>query len=204
MGVAGFVNGLTRALRSVNCDGRWGAALLGCWALLLLPALAGEPGRLQLRYDRTGLAHGEWWRLLSAHVVHLNARHALINCVGLTLMWALFAREYSAGRWLAVVLAAALAIDAGLWLVDSTVPWYVGSSGALHGVMAAGVIAQLRRREASGSILAALLIAKLAYEHWVGALPLSGSGHVVVDAHLYGVIGGAATAAFLRPQGRQL
>ena len=37
------------------------------------------------------------------------------------------------------------AIDTGLWLRDSTVAWYVGSSGALHGVMAAGTLAHLRR-----------------------------------------------------------
>jgi len=32
-----------------------------------------------------------------------------------------------------------------------------------------------------------------------GALPFSGSDPVVVSAHLYGVIGGAAAAAFLKP-----
>jgi rhomboid family GlyGly-CTERM serine protease len=199
MGVTGFVNGLSGALKSVNCDGRRGLALLGCCALLLLPGLAGEPGRVLLRYDRAALAHRQWWRLLSAHVVHLSVRHALLNCLGLVLLWVLFLRDYTPRRWLAVVLAAALAIDAGLWLCDSTVLWYVGSSGVLHGVMAAGALAQLRRGELTGWLLAGLLIAKLAYEHSVGALPLSGSAAVVVDAHLYGVLGGAAAAAFLKP-----
>ena len=37
-----------------------------------------------------------------------------------------------------------------------------------------------------------LLAAKLRYEQGVGALPFSGSDPVVVDAHLYGVAGGAA------------
>jgi hypothetical protein len=48
-------------------------------------------------------------------------------------------------------------------------------------------------------VLAGLLAVKLAYEHWLGALPFSGSDVVVVSAHLYGVIGGAAVAAFLKP-----
>jgi membrane associated rhomboid family serine protease len=91
-----------------------------------------------------------------------------------------------------------VAIDAGLWLLDSTVQWYVGSSGALHGIMAAGALAHLRRREPDGWILAGFVVAKLTWEHWVGPLPLAG-GVVVVDAHLYGVIGGAAVAAFLKP-----
>src|SRR6266853_1106133 len=43
------------------------------------------------------------------------------------------------------------------------------------------------------------LAVKLAYEHWLGALPFSGSDPVVVSAHLYGVTGGATVAAFLKP-----
>jgi membrane associated rhomboid family serine protease len=90
------------------------------------------------------------------------------------------------------------AIDAGLVLWDSTLRWYVGSSGALHGVMAAGALAHLRRRERDAWLLAAFLVGKLAWEQGVGALPLSGSDPVVVDAHLFGAVGGLAAAAFLK------
>ncbi len=189
-----------RVLRALNCDGRPGLLLLGGCVLLLLPTLAGEPARLLLRYDREALAAGQWWRLLSAHVIHLDIRHALLNDLGFALMWALFARDYTVRQWVAVVLGSIMAIDAGLWVCDSTVLWYVGSSGALHGVMAAGALAHIRRRERTGALLAAALVAKLAYEHWVGALPFSGSPMVVVSAHLYGVIGGSAVAALMRPR----
>jgi rhomboid family GlyGly-CTERM serine protease len=194
------VNRVHVALKSLNCDGRRGVALACACLLLLTPTLGGEPGRQLLRYDRSGLAAGQWWRLLSAHLVHLDLRHALLNSVGLVLMWALFARDYSPRAWLAIVVGAIAAIDAGLWLGDSTVLWYVGSSGALHGVMAAGALAHLRNRERDGWVLAGLLAVKLVYEHWVGALPFSGSDPVVVDAHLYGVLGGGAVAAFLKPR----
>lgn len=192
------MNHVHRLLKSLNCDGLWGVALLASCAALLLVDLSGEQGRILLRYDRAALADGEAWRLLTAHVVHLDLRHALLNGCGLVLMWALFARDYTGRQWLLVVLGAVVAIDAGLWLLDSTVQWYVGSSGALHGIMAAGALAHLRRREPDGWLLAGFLMAKLAWEHWVGPLPLAG-GVVVVDAHLYGVIGGAAVAAFLKP-----
>lgn len=192
------MNHVHRLLKSLNCDGLWGLALLATVAALVLIDLAGEHGRILLRYDRAALAGGEAWRLLTAHLVHLDLRHALLNGCGLGLMWALFARDYTGRQWLLVVLGAVFAIDAGLWLLDSTVQWYVGSSGALHGIMAAGALAHLRRGEPEGWILAGFLAAKLAWEHWVGPLPLAG-GAVVVDAHLYGVIGGAAVAAFLKP-----
>lgn len=192
------MNHVHRVLKSLNCDGTSGFALLGACVALLLVGLTGEQGRLLLRYDRAALAGGQAWRLLTAHLVHLDLRHTLLNGCGLALMWALFARDYAVRQWLLVILGAIAAIDAGLWLCDSTVQWYVGSSGVLHGGMAAGVLAQLRRREAHGWVLAGLLAAKLIWEQWVGPLPLSG-GVVVVDAHLYGVIGAAAVAAFLKP-----
>jgi len=198
MGVGYLRDRVHGALASLNCDGRRGIALLSACLLLLLLTLPGDSARRALRYDRTGLAAGEYWRLLSAHLVHLDVRHALLNSLGLALMWALFARDYSPRQWLAIVLASIAAIDVGLWFGDSTVLWYVGSSGALHGVMAAGTVAHLRAGERDGWILAALLVAKLAYEQWAGALPLSGSDPVVVDAHLYGVLGGALMAACLK------
>ena len=188
-----------RLLRSLNCDGRLGLALLGACAVLLLPALTGEAGRALLRYDRGALAAGQWWRLLTAHLVHLDIRHTLLNCLGLALLWALFARDYSPRQWLRIALGAMAAIDAGLWC-NSTLLWYVGSSGALHGVMAAGALAHVRRGERDGWVLAGLLAVKLAYEHWLGALPFSGLDTVVVSAHLYGALGGAAVAAFLKPR----
>jgi len=174
--------------------------LAAACASLALPELAGETGRLTLRYDRAGLAAGQWWRLLTAHFVHLNLAHALLNILGLVLLWALFARDYSPGRWALIVLASMAAIDAGLWLGSPDLAWYVGASGVLHGVMAAGTWAHLRRSEFDGWILALFLIGKLAYEQFMGAMPFSaGLGSVVVDAHLYGALGGLAAALYNRP-----
>jgi rhomboid family GlyGly-CTERM serine protease len=185
-------------LRALNCDSAYGRALLAACALLLLITLTGETGRALLRYDREALAHGELWRLVTAHLVHLDLRHALLNCLGLLLMWALFARDYTPRQWLIIVLGSMAVIDVGLAVWDSTLRWYVGSSGALHGAMAAGTLAHLRRGERDGWLLAAFLVAKIAWEQGVGALPLSGSDPVVVDAHLLGAAGGLAAAAFLK------
>ncbi|HYB64019.1 MAG TPA: rhombosortase [Steroidobacteraceae bacterium] len=189
---------MTRILRALNCDAAWGRALLAACALLVLITLTGDTGRELLRYDRAALGHGELWRLISAHLVHLDLHHALLNCLGLLLMWALFARDYTPRQWLLILLGSMAVIDAGLALWDSTLRWYVGSSGALHGAMAAGTLAHLRRRERDGWLLAAFLAGKIVWEQSHGALPLSGSDPVVVDAHLFGAAGGLAAAAFLK------
>ena len=201
MQVHGPVTTFRRVLTSLNCDGKFGIGLLIACAVLLLPELGGDAGRALLRYDRTGLAAGQYWRLLTAHVVHLDLEHAALNSLGLVLMWALFARDYKPGQWALILLSAITAIDAGLWLRDSTVEWYVGSSGVLHGVMAAGTLAHLRRRDLDGWLLAAFIIVKVAYEQHTGALPFADSGaRVIVDAHLFGALGGIAVALVLKPR----
>ncbi len=190
--------GLPGVLKSLNGDRAYGWALLAACALLALLELGGDPLRNAWSYQRSAIAAGQWWRVLTAHFVHLDAGHALLNGLGLVLMWALFARDYSPLRWAAIYLVSALSISAGLWFFDPQVEWYVGASGALHGVMAAGTVAHLRRRDLDGWILAVFIIAKLSYEQFAGAMPFSGSAHTLVDAHLFGAIGGLAIALLLQ------
>src|SRR4051794_41129757 len=189
-------------LRSLNGDRAYGLALIGVCALLAALEAGGDPVRNALSYDREALAAGQWWRALTAHFVHLDAAHAALNGMGVVLMWALFARDYSPLRWLAIYLCSALCISVGLWLWDPAVTNYVGASGALHGVMVAGTVAHLRRRDLDGWILAVFIVVKLAYEQFSGALPFSSSGNTIVDAHLYGAASGLALACFLRPRPR--
>jgi rhomboid family GlyGly-CTERM serine protease len=192
------MSGLGQLLKSLNCDRAYGWALLAACLVLAAPEIGGDPVRALLRYERSGLAQGEWWRLLTAHFVHLDAEHAFLNGLGVILMWALFARDYSPLRWLAIYLFSSLFISAGLWIFDAEVEWYVGASGALHGVMTAGTLAHLRRRDLDGWILATFIVAKLAYEQFAGSMPFAGDSNTLVDAHLYGAIGGLTLAGFLR------
>ncbi|HEV2322134.1 MAG TPA: hypothetical protein VGT42_07200, partial [Gammaproteobacteria bacterium] len=71
---------------------------------------------------------------------------------------------------------------------------YVGISGALDTLWAAGALALIRRRDRFGWVLAVFLLLKLGYEQLFGALPFStatSGGPVIVDAHLYGAFAGA-------------
>jgi hypothetical protein len=64
--------------------------------------------------------------------------------------------------------------------------------------MSAGTLAHLRRRDLDGWILAVFVTGKLAYEQFSGALPFADSPDTLVDAHLYGAVGGVVLALFLR------
>lgn len=172
--------------------GRW------FWLLLILLTLdavlgLGDSFGALLRYDRGAIAGGGWWRLLTAHLVHLDVHHLVLNELGLVLMWALFAQDYDADEWCAIVLAGALAISSGLWWLSPKVVWYVGASGVLHSVMAAGAARHLAQGSWDRWILTLGLAIKLAWEQWGGHnAPL-----IVVDAHLYGAACGFALGAAL-------
>jgi rhomboid family GlyGly-CTERM serine protease len=125
--------------------------------------------------------------------VHLDVHHLILNELGLVLVWSLFAADYDAVEWLVIVLAGALAISSGLWWWSPRVAWYVGASGILHTVMAAGAARHLIERAWDRWILILGLGVKLAYEQFGGhEQPL-----VVVDAHLYGALCGFIVGAAL-------
>lgn len=174
----------------------WLHGLIGL--VLLLMGLFGKNAAESFRYARAEVLDGEVWRLLTGHLVHGSVQHLLLNLTGLALIAALFAREYSVREWLIILLASIIAIDLAFVFYQPQLAWYVGYSGVLHGALGAGAIAWWRRREASLALaLSVILLVKLGWEQWRGALPLSGDLPVVVDAHLYGAIGGALAASII-------
>jgi rhomboid family GlyGly-CTERM serine protease len=190
--------------RSANCDARYGAVLLAAVLLLVLLAATGDWGRSALQYEREALSHYQWWRLLSAHLVHLGWRHAWLNCAGLALLWMLFAREFTPRRWLWIAFLSAAGIDAGLWFLRPEVDWYLGASGVLHGTWAAGACAMYRRGDGFGAALLLLLIIKLVYEQQSGASLFDRDLPLVSVAHLYGALGGLIGALLPRVSAKSL
>ena len=184
-----------------------GPGLVGLIALILVVlglAAMGEPARAALRYERSGLADGDWWRLIGAHLVHLGWRHALLDLTGVALAGWLFGRLYGPLRWLWIVMLSAAAVDAGLWWLTPGLEWYVGLSGVLHGVVIAAGVALARMGERGGWLLLAAIALKLGVEQWLGPLWLTAAtagGPVVVDAHLYGACGGLLAALAPGPRG---
>ncbi|MGE5625740.1 MAG: rhombosortase [Bacillota bacterium] len=163
--------------------------------VLVCVTLAAANGalRLGLRYDRALILHGQYWRLVTGNFVHLGPGHLGEDMAGLVLLWLLFEDVLPGWRTLAVVLVGSLAVGIGLLVGDPAVDWYVGISGALDTMWAAGSLALIRRRDRFGWILALVLVTKLVYEQLLGPLPFSSvttGGSVVVDAHLYGALAG--------------
>ena len=162
--------------------------------------LLGDSGREVLAYERQAIAAGQFWRLVSAHFVHTGIPHMLLNLAGLWVVWYLVGRAISAYGWLLVWLVSIAGIDIGLWLLEPNLHWYVGLSGVLHGLIAAGLVASLKTLDLELWIVLLGLVGKLAYEQLFGSLPGSEETTgiaVIVNAHLYGAIAGALCGAML-------
>lgn len=153
-----------------------------------------------LDYQRSLIANGHWWLLLSGNFVHLGPAHLWMNLAGLVLVAALVWQHFNAWQWSILILLCSFGVGVGLWFFNPEVEGYVGFSGTLHGLIIAGTLADLRAYPRSAGILLVLVVGKLAWEQLAGALPGSESvagGMVLVDAHLYGAIGGAIIAPWL-------
>ena len=163
-------------------------------------ALFGDEGRELLKYDRLAIADGEYWRLVTGHFAHLGNTHLALNLAGLVLVWLLVGRYFTNVQWLVVVLLTLAVTSAGFWFVDQYLLWYVGLSGMLHGLLLAGAIQGFRTLPSESAIICAIVAGKLAWEQLAGPVPGSESvsgGAVVVNAHLFGAIGGVVAGGLL-------
>ncbi len=165
-------------------------------------SLGGESATLLLRFERVGIQNGEIWRLLTANFVHLGWSHALLNIAGLVLIWLLFGQRFSQTGWSIILISSLLGTTLGLLFFNPTLTWYVGLSGALHGLFIAGCIAEIKLKYRMGIVLLVILAGKILWEQFQGPLPGTSDaagGPVIVDAHLYGALAGFA-ALFLKPE----
>jgi rhomboid family GlyGly-CTERM serine protease len=186
----------------------------GCPAPLLLAtaalAVASLPGDwvVWLRYERTAVQAGQWWRLVSGQLVHLGPAHLWLNLAGLGLVWVLLLRLHPERHAWRDAVVCALGVGLGLYFFSPEIAWYVGLSGVLHGLVAVAAIAALQRDRREALLLVALLGAKLWWEQAHGPLPGSAAavgGRVVTEAHRYGALAGAALGGYelLRRRGRR-
>ena len=154
-----------------------------------------------LRYERSAVLSGEAWRLVTGHLVHADMVHLGWNVLGVLIVAFLVARDYSWRQWLVILWVSIATTDLGFLLLEPRLEWYVGFSGVLHGLMAAGLVAWLRTsRDAITWIVTGLFAAKLAWEHFAGPLPFTAASlelPVVHEAHTYGAVGGVLAGLWL-------
>ena len=160
--------------------------------------LFGDSGRTWLQYDRVAILNAEVWRLLTGQLVHLGLSHYLLNAIALILVWVAVGEYFTTRQWLIVTAVSIVGVDAGLWFFNPELIWYVGMSGFLHGVLAAGIVKGFQFLPREALLGGMVVLVKIGYEQLLGPMPgseQSAGGNVVVDSHLFGALAGLGIAA---------
>jgi rhomboid family GlyGly-CTERM serine protease len=125
-------------------EGRHGSILLP-WRTLLLVMVAlvaflhfGEAPEAWV-FDRTAIAQGESWRLVSGHWVHSDLVHAFWDITALLLLGALFESRLQ-WRLPLALLVAMVGVDVWLWWGDPALQYYCGLSGILNCLLVVGLL----------------------------------------------------------------
>lgn len=167
-------------------------------AIVLITALLVnwfDPQSYQLlAFYRDGISEFEWWRLLTANLVHTNFNHLLLNAAGLLLLWALHGFYYSTLSFLSVFILCSLGTTLAIYFLDPNLIWYAGLSGSLHGVFVWGAYWDICKGLKSGWLLLAGLWLKIGYEQISGPdenIAVLIDSKVAIDAHLFGALTGS-------------
>ncbi len=140
-----------------------------------------------------GVAHGDWWRLLTAAFLHYGPIHLGMNM--LALWW--FGRPLEAalgrGRFIGLFVASGLAGSAGALLFKPLAPT-VGASGAIFGILGAAIVLERQRTYVFGGSAMTMLVLNLAFTF---AVP-----NISIGGHLGGLAGGMLAMLALSRLGR--
>ena len=173
-------------------------------AIVSIIAFALEPlSSAHFALERSWLDESAYYQLFTGHFLHTNFIHILFNLLGLVLLWALHGDDYDTLTYLGKFILTCFLLSLCLYLFAPDITWYVGLSGAIHGVFAWGCIRDLENKLLSGWLLLVGLVLKVGNEQINGAgslMPELIDANVATDSHLYGAIIGLAIGliSFLR------
>lgn len=165
--------------------------ILAAAASLLIQFFPGW--REHLLYDRAAIAHGEWWRIWSGHLVHFGWPHLVVDAGLLLIVGWIAEKDHPRFMRTALVLMPAFISGCMFWL-EPAMARYGGLSAFNLGVLLY-IAAQGWRRDWTDwfwPAVIAIYIGELIYEYFRGG---QGGGAIRFDDPHISVATGAHLAA---------
>jgi membrane associated rhomboid family serine protease len=205
---AGQPSGISRAAKRTRTSAGAGTGtlvtrgLIGISVVVFLLQIAqagninGQAGEIWVRGSLIGgfVAEGEWWRLVTSAFIHASPIHLLFNM--LMLWWFGSALETLLGRvrYLGIVMVSILGGAAGALLATQANELTVGASGAVFGILGAGLVLERRQIMVFGGGAFAVVALNLALSFLIPGISIGG--------HLGGLAAGAGATLALSRFGR--
>ncbi len=177
-------------------------ALIGINVAVFLISIAQGSGGLQPaqsfinRWALNGFAvsEGEWYRLITSAFLHASVIHIAFNMLMLWWFGQALESALGRGRFLGIYLVSALAGSAGALLLTGEFVNTVGASGAVFGILGAGVVLERRQIYVFGGGALFVVILNVAFTFAVSNISIGG--------HLGGLVGGMLAMLALSVAGR--
>ncbi|MEO2279447.1 rhombosortase [Pseudoalteromonas pernae] len=153
---------------------------------------------IDLRFDRSAIIEGQWYRIVTSNFVHSNYAHLLMNMAGVGALWLLHHHFFNVAKYWLYLVTMSFACTGLIFIFSDNIDIYVGLSGTLHGLLAYGAIKDIQDKEKTGYLLLIGVLGKVGYEQFIGAsadLEQLIESRVAIEAHLFGMLSGFAIAA---------
>ncbi|HZR92369.1 MAG TPA: rhomboid family intramembrane serine protease [Gaiellaceae bacterium] len=141
-----------------------------------------------------GVAHGEWWRLITAAFLHYGPLHLGLNMLALWWLGSPVEAALGRARYLLLYLAAGLAGSTGALLISPNAVT-VGASGAIFGILGALLVLEYQVTGSLAGQAMTLIVLNLAFSAGFSS-NISLGGHV--GGLVAGIAGAVALVAFRR------
>ena len=137
-----------------------------------------------------GIAHGEWWRLITAAFLHYGPVHLALNMFSLYFAGSILEQVIGRWRYLLLYLVSGLAGSAGA-LYHTPNSATAGASGAIFGVLGGLLVLERRGNIATGGQVLGLIVLNLIFTFAVPGVSIGG--------HVGGLVAGVLLMlAFVR------
>jgi len=139
------------------------------------------------------VANGDYWRLLTAAFLHYGPFHLIMNMLALYWFGSLLEQRIGSGRFLLLYIVSGLAGSAGALLWSPLTPT-VGASGAIFGILGAGLVLEQQRDYVFGGSALGVIVINFILTFSISSISKGG--------HLGGLVGGIVAALGLTRFGR--
>lgn len=152
-------------------------------AEMVTGGLNGPVVQLGIEYG-PAIAHGEWWRIVTAAFLHGGLLHILLNMIALVQVGAIVELTFGAARMLVIYWVSLLVAGFSVLAFNYAIPT-LGASGAIFGLFG-GLVALGLRRGPAGQMLVkqtvGIIVLNLVYGFAVAGISNA--------AHLGGLVAG--------------
>lgn len=169
--------------------------------------LGGQSTEEWLMYQREAIASGQFWRVLTGHLVHSNGWHLILNLASLLLIGLLFSQHLTIKFWSLLFTVSGLLISGFYYWYAPEFDSYVGLSAILYSAIIAGALLDLKEQPLIASLVLVVVTGRVIWQQFYGSVDSLAElidNRVAIESHLFGIISGYLLGLVLLLRQRRL